>query len=141
MDLGQAIYQLLKNDAGIAALLGPTGGITALNLPQSPSYPEIVYRFKGTTAEPTLTTKAKGPSETKLVVHCFDRSEQGVVPVGALNAAVQLALSGYAGTLTLEDSSPEETFKIKGMFFEDDGEDENLTLGVLEVFSVFHIRY
>lgn len=87
MSAEQTVYNTLKNDAGVAALVGTR--IYPLVLPQNPTYPAISYQRIST--RPVQTRGGNGLAFVRMQVDCF---ATGYTAAKQLSDAVVSALAG-----------------------------------------------
>ena len=103
--ISQAIYSILKNNAGVAALLGTK--IYPITTPQETEVPFCIYQ---TSTEPTKIKNSASPLDLINVDFViFDDSYQGG---RAIVTAIRTALDRYSGTV--------ESNVIQETFFQDD---------------------
>ncbi len=118
MLIEQAIYQILRNDAPIAALVGSR--IVYGVLDQIQTYPAIAYRPPAVGNRTLIRTLGGGCSLVSQRVHVYSASKgrgNAVAELAAeLDAAVSKALDEYRGTVSDMTVSPVESIYIQAIF-------------------------
>lgn len=117
MLIKQAITILLKEDPGIAALIGTR--IHPGYLPQTVIYPAIAWRRKDRKSSYVLgsTKPAVKLITTWFEFACWAQGQHGDFEAEDLDDALFDLLDGYAGVIG-DDGSPEQTLTIQGIFHE-----------------------
>ncbi len=114
MLIEQAVYELLSNDGGIAAIA--SGRIFGGVLPQElKTYPAIAYRPPATGNRRVIRVMEGGCSLVAQRVHVFSAARR-FSEASELDAAVFMALDEFFGTVDLPASSPMESIDIQAIF-------------------------
>lgn len=112
MQLEEAVYQVLKNDAGIAAIVA--GRIFAFIAPQTLTYPAVVYRPPADGQREVLRVLEGGNAYVKQVIHVFSSSTVKA-EAARLDQAVNTALDEYDGVV-VDPVTPTSTLQIESIF-------------------------
>ena len=114
----QAIYQILKADAGVTALV--SSRIVYGVLDQIQTYPAIAYRPPAVGNRTVLRTMEGGCSLVSQRVHVYSaakgRGNSVAIVAAELDAAVHSALDEYRGTVFDITVSPIESIEIHAIF-------------------------
>lgn len=116
MLIKEAIKILIKEDLGIAALVGTH--LFPLQLPQTEDYPALAWGRIDRKMEESLN--GDEPAESRLVADWFEFWSFAKGPGGDaisedIDDAVVEALQGFRG-IVYSDSSPSDTMTIQGIF-------------------------
>lgn len=96
MQLEEAIYQILKNDAGVTAIV--SGRIFGLIVPQTVTYPLALYRSPAYGGMDRARVLEGGSCFVKEPIHMFSASKVKA-EAARLDQAINTALDEYAGTI------------------------------------------
>lgn len=114
----QAVYQILKTDAAIIALVGSRIFYGVLD--QIVTYPAIAYRPPAAGNRTLIRTMQGGCSLVSQRVHVYSASKgrgNAIAQQAALlDAAVSKALDEYSGTIEDLTVSPSESITIQAIF-------------------------
>lgn len=94
-----AIYTHLAANAGVAALVGTR--IYPILMPESPTYPAVVYRFLSEITYPAMGADT-GITHRRMQVDCWADTRTGAQQLGD---AVTSALSRFMGTVSYTGGS------------------------------------
>lgn len=134
-----AIAQLLRDNAGVAAIVGAR--IIPLVLDANVDYPAVLYRAVHGGEHYEDLDGSSGLRRTRLGIYAtHSKGRTNYKPVLQLAEAVRLALHGFSGTVTLDNSSPVESIFIGNISagpFEDRFDDPTQTYQRLQIYDVW----
>lgn len=114
MQIEDAVYQLLKTDAAVTAIV--SGRIFQGVMPQEVhSYPGIVYRAPEDGGRAIIRTLEGGCTLVSQRIKVFSAAHKANQS-GPLDIAVIKCLDEFSGTVTEPDTSPEESIEIQGIY-------------------------
>jgi hypothetical protein len=111
----QALQKLLRTDAGVSAL---GARIYPNQLPQTPiSYPAAAVRLVSREHMGRRLERrgASGLARSRYRIFSTAEGTGGYAQAKRLDEAIRLCLDGFAGTVTDETVSPQETVEIQGI--------------------------
>lgn len=111
MTIEDAIYQLLKNDAGVTAFV--SGKIFCNHIDQGVSYPAIMYKPDG--AMQYVDTLEGGVTLARQRILVFSGAYKAATAIAIDNAVIK-KLFEFSGNVLMPGTSPEESIDIQGIF-------------------------
>lgn len=111
MDIEDAIYEILKADAGVTAIVSGRifGGVIRETLK---TFPVVLYRSDG--GRRPVRTLDGGCTLVEQRIHVFSAA-RGMADASDLDYAIHSALDEFSGTVS-NGGSPEQTIDIQGIF-------------------------
>lgn len=143
MLIQEALYTILTTDAGVSAIAGTR--ISPGFLAQATEYPAITFALLSRDSLDTETLAWEERAHSEIVESRFrflslSKGRGQLITASRLDEALRLALHGYVGAVSNDDSPP-ETVVIQGAFSEsvrEAYEDTTETNIVDRIFRIVH---
>jgi hypothetical protein len=114
MDIETAVFQILKADPRVSAIVG--GRIFAGKLQQDVKFPAVLYRSPPEGGREVVRTLEGGCSLTKQIIHVFSSVKGNYGQAQRLDSVVIRSLDEYRGTVTDITASPPDSIEVLAIF-------------------------
>lgn len=117
MFIGEALFELLRTNAGVSAIIG--NRIYPAILPQDCIYPAISFRKSLLQKDPVLDVRSSGLVKKRYLIfstaQLVDSPMRAYAQAEQLDEAVRLCLEGFRG-IVMNTISPPGSIEIQGIF-------------------------